>query len=75
MASLSDLTPRELEVLQLVIEGKTNRGIASELFISEKTVEFHLDHLYAKIGARTRVMAALWAVREGIAAETRVLPG
>jgi len=55
MASLNDLTPRELEILQLVIAGKTNKEIAHEVFISKKTVEFHLDNIYSKIGARTRV--------------------
>jgi DNA-binding NarL/FixJ family response regulator len=60
MARLTDLTPRELEVLQLVIAGKTNKAIASEIYISEKTVEFHLDHIYTKIGARTRVSAGVW---------------
>jgi DNA-binding NarL/FixJ family response regulator len=50
MAHLSDLTPRELEILQLVIAGKTNRAIATEIYITEKTVKFHLDYVYIKIG-------------------------
>jgi DNA-binding NarL/FixJ family response regulator len=74
MARLTDLTPRELEVLQLVIAGKTNKAIASEIYISEKTVEFHLDHIYTKIGARTRVSAGVWAVRQGMEVETREIP-
>jgi len=74
MANLTDLTPREMEVLQLVIAGKTNKGIASEIYISEKTVEFHLDHIYRKIGVRTRLMAGVWAIRQGIMAETREIP-
>ena len=74
MASLSDLTPRELEILQLVLKGKTNRAIAGEMYISERTVEFHLDNLYTKIGARTRVMVAIWAVGQGVEAEPRVTP-
>ena len=74
MASLSDLTPREMEILQLVVAGKTNKAIANEIYISEKTVEFHLDHLYSKIGARSRLMAGIWALQRGIEAETREIP-
>ena len=53
MAHLSDLTFREIESLQLLITGKTNKAIAREMLISEKTVEFHLDNIYNKSGART----------------------
>ena len=74
MANLSDLTPREMEILQLVITGKTNKAIANEIYISEKTVEFHLDHLYTKIGARSRLMAGIWALQQRIKAETREIP-
>jgi DNA-binding NarL/FixJ family response regulator len=72
--SLSHLTPREMEILQLVIAGYTNRAIARDIYISEKTVEFHLDHIYSKIGVRTRLMASVWAVQQGILAETREFP-
>jgi len=74
MANLSDLTPREVEVLQLVIAGKTNKAIANEIDISEKTVEFHLDNIYSKIGARTRLMASVWALHNGIEMEPREIP-
>jgi DNA-binding NarL/FixJ family response regulator len=74
MTTLSDLTGRELEILELVLDGHTNKAIAAEILISEKTVEFHLDNIYTKIGARTRLMAGLWALQNGIAAETRGLP-
>jgi DNA-binding NarL/FixJ family response regulator len=74
MTTLSDLTPRELEILELVLNGYTNRAIASEMLISEKTVEFHLDNIYTKTGARTRLLAGLWALQQGIAAETRGIP-
>jgi DNA-binding NarL/FixJ family response regulator len=74
MITLSDLTTRELEILQLVLAGHTNKAIASEMNISEKTVEFHLDNIYTKIGVRTRVMAGLWALQQGILAETREIP-
>ena len=71
MVNLADLTPRELQILQLVLTGKTNRAIANDISISERTVEFHLDHIYTKIGVRTRVMAGVWALQQGI--ETRSL--
>ncbi len=74
MATLSDLTPREMEILQLVLAGFTNKAIAAEIFISEKTVEFHLDNLYTKIGVRTRILAGVWAIQQGIAMETREVP-
>jgi DNA-binding NarL/FixJ family response regulator len=74
MASLNNLTPRELEILLLVITGKTNKEIAHEIFISKKTVEFHLDNIYSKIGMRTRVMVGIWAIQNGLQAETGINP-
>ena len=74
MTTLSDLTPRELEILQLVLTGCTNKAIAAEVYISEKTVEFHLNNIYTKIGARTRVLAGIWALKHGIEVNTREFP-
>ena len=74
MTNLADLTPRELEILQLILTGKTNKQIAREMYISERTVEFHLDHIYTKIGVRTRMMAGIWAIQHGMGRETRVMP-
>jgi|GEM_PF-803406 len=74
MTTVFDLTPREREILQLVLAGYTNKAIAAEIFISEKTVEFHLDHIYTKIGVRTRLMAGIWAMQQGIELETRESP-
>jgi DNA-binding NarL/FixJ family response regulator len=74
MTHLSDLTQRELQILQLVIEGKTNKAIAHEIQISAKTVEFHLDNVYSKLGARSRLMASIWALQHGINAEPREIP-
>ena len=68
---LSDLTSREVEILRLVLAGYTNKAIAAEICISEKTVEYHLDNIYTKIGARTRLMAGIWAMQQGMDAETR----
>jgi len=65
---------REVEILQLVIVSLTNTVIAAEIFISEKTVEFHLDNIYTKIGVRTRLMAGMWALQQGIREETREIP-
>lgn len=74
MTTLSSLTSREVEILRLVLEGYTNKEIAAEIFLSEKTVEFHLDNIYTKIGMRTRMLAGLWALRQGIQLETREIP-
>jgi DNA-binding NarL/FixJ family response regulator len=74
MATLSEFTPRELEILQLVISGRTNKAIAAEIYISKKTVEFHLDNIYRKIGVRTRLMAGVWAIQHGMKIETREIP-
>lgn len=67
--SINDLTPRELEILQLLVAGKSNKEIAREVFISNKTVEFHLDHIYSKLGIRSRVLVGIWAVQQGIQSE------
>ena len=74
MAKLDDLTPRELQILQLVLAGKTNKEIAQQMFISKKTVEFHLDNIYSKIGIRTRMLAGIWAIQHGLQAEPRINP-
>ncbi len=73
MKNLTNLTPRELEILQLVIIGKTNKAIAGEIYISEKTVEFHLDNIYTKLGVRTRMLAGVWAIQHGLQSETRLM--
>jgi DNA-binding CsgD family transcriptional regulator len=48
------LTPQELAVARLVVSGMTNREVSDQLMLSTKTVEFHLSHVYAKLGVRTR---------------------
>jgi DNA-binding NarL/FixJ family response regulator len=60
------LTDRELEVLRLVVAGKTNQEIAASLGISVKTVEKHIGELFVKLGAASRVEAAVHAVRVGL---------
>jgi len=74
MTILSDITACEMEILHWVLAGYTNKAIAAEVFISEKTVEFHLDHIYTKIGARTRRMAGIWVMHHGLEIETREIP-
>jgi ATP/maltotriose-dependent transcriptional regulator MalT len=60
--SLPDgLTSRELEVLVLVARGKTNRTIAHELFVSEKTVASHVSHIFTKLGVASRSAATAYA--------------
>jgi DNA-binding CsgD family transcriptional regulator len=65
--SLHGLTPRELDVLVLLAEGKTNRAIADSLSLSERTVENHVLHMLAKLGLESRAAAAAYAVRHGLA--------
>jgi DNA-binding NarL/FixJ family response regulator len=55
---LSSLTPRERAVLAALADGQTNRQIARQLFIAEKTVSVHVSHILAKLGVRTRVQAS-----------------
>jgi DNA-binding NarL/FixJ family response regulator len=60
-----ELTPRELDVLPLIADGRTNREIAAELFISDKTASVHVSRILAKLGARNRAEAAALAHRLG----------
>jgi DNA-binding NarL/FixJ family response regulator len=60
----TDLSPREQQVLKLVVDGKTNQEIGLALGISEKTVEKHLDSVFTKLQVSSRVEAAVRAVRE-----------
>ena len=55
------LTPRELEVLRLIAHGKTNRAIAGELDISEKTVARHVSNIFTKLDLSTRAAATAYA--------------
>ena len=55
------LTDRELQVLRLVASGKTNRTIASELFLSEKTVDRHVSNIFDKLDVSSRAAATAFA--------------
>lgn len=61
------LTERELEVLRLIARGMSNKQIARELVVSEKTVKTHVSNILAKLHLADRTQAALYAVREGLA--------
>ena len=60
------LTPRESEVLELIARGFSNKRIARELEIAEKTVKTHVGHVLAKLGVTDRTQAAVHAVRAGL---------
>ncbi|MDP9807942.1 DNA-binding NarL/FixJ family response regulator/TolA-binding protein [Rhizobium tibeticum] len=63
----SGLTRRELDVLRLVATGKTNKVIATELCLSEKTIDRHLSNIFNKLDVSSRTAAAAWAYRHGLA--------
>jgi HD-GYP domain-containing protein (c-di-GMP phosphodiesterase class II) len=62
----SGLTAREAEVLVRLGQGRSNPEIAAELHLSRKTVSSHVEHIYAKLGVKTRTEAALFAMRHGL---------
>jgi DNA-binding NarL/FixJ family response regulator len=61
-----DLTPREMDVLKLVVGGNRNRDIGERLFISEETVKVHIKHIMEKLGASDRTQAVAIALRRGV---------
>jgi DNA-binding NarL/FixJ family response regulator len=61
-----DLTPREADVLEQIVNGKSNKEIATELAISEATVKTHINSLLSKLGVTDRTQAATAAIRRGI---------
>jgi DNA-binding NarL/FixJ family response regulator len=61
-----DLTPRESQVLEQIVSGKSNKEIATELAISEATVKTHINTLLSKLGVEDRTQAATAAIRRGI---------
>jgi len=60
------LSRREFEVLDLIAEGLGNKEVANKLFVSKRTVDFHLTRIYRKLGADNRVRALSVARRAGI---------
>jgi len=63
---VDELTPREIDILELVVEGKTNKEIAYKLNISENTVKIHLRNILEKLHLQNRIQAAVYAVRQGL---------
>src|SRR3990172_7889208 len=60
------LTRREVEVLRLAARGLTTQQISDRLFISPKTADHHIQHVYTKIDVSTRAAAALWAMQNDL---------
>jgi predicted ATPase/DNA-binding CsgD family transcriptional regulator len=64
--ALAGLTARELQVLRLVADGATTRGISEQLFISAKTADNHIQHIYTKLGVTNRAAATRWAMEHEV---------
>jgi two-component system NarL family response regulator len=62
----SELTPRELEVLKLIVKGKSNKEIAAALFVTEGTIKIHVNNLLGKLGVSDRTQAVTAALQRGI---------
>jgi DNA-binding NarL/FixJ family response regulator len=65
-SSAAALSTREIEVLQRVAVGLSNRAIAKELWLSDQTVKFHLRKIYRKLGVTNRTEAAVYAFQRGL---------
>jgi DNA-binding NarL/FixJ family response regulator len=63
---IDPLSEREAQVLRLLAAGKTNRAIADELFISEKTVARHVSNIFDKLGVSSRTGATAWAFQHNL---------
>jgi len=62
----SELTSREMEVLELIVKGKTNKEIGAELGVAEGTVKIHINNILSKLGVNDRTQAATFALQRGI---------
>ena len=77
MAGLKErynLSPREIEVIELVVQGKSNQEAADKLFVVEKTVKFHLTNVYKKMGIKSRaqLIVKVMMSRDGEPRETAI---
>jgi len=68
------LTRREQDVTALVARGLTNRQVAEQLLVTPRTIETHLEHVFAKLGVQTRTELVAWAVRQDIVVQSAVSP-
>lgn len=59
MATLYNFMPREIEILQLVLAGRIKKGIAAQMSVAEKTIEFHTAQICTKFGVRTRMLVSV----------------
>lgn len=64
------LTRRELEILALIVEGLSSKEVAEQLFVSKRTVDFHLDNIYEKLQVSNRMQALQRATRLGLLSRT-----
>jgi DNA-binding NarL/FixJ family response regulator len=65
------LTPREIELLQLIVDGMSNKAIAERLSLSENTIKYHIKNILQKLGVQNRTEAATQALRSGLLNPTR----
>jgi DNA-binding NarL/FixJ family response regulator len=65
-SSPEDLTPREVELLELMVKGQSNKEIAQALSLSENTVKYHVKHILHKLGVQNRTEAAVQALKIGL---------
>jgi len=71
VGGIGELTERERTILELVAQCRTNREIAAQLYLSEKTVKYYMTNILQKLQVRNRVEAALLAAREGLGPSPR----
>lgn len=74
-SGVDELTPREIDVLEQIVTGATNKEIAEILHITENTVKIHLRNILEKLHVQNRLQAAVHAVREGLVDETPSVEG
>jgi ATP/maltotriose-dependent transcriptional regulator MalT len=70
IADTARLTRREVEILSLIVEGHSSKKVADLLFVSKRTVDFHLDNIYEKLQVTNRMQALQRAMRLGLLPRT-----